>query len=190
MIVFLFPIAIAVCLGLIVGYSWKYGISPTPSSPKVKQELCSLLPTIPSGEIVELGSGWGTLAFALAKQFPHCQVNAWEISPIPYLYSWMISKVLAYPNLSIKRGDFFHISLHSAVLVVCYLYPGAMARLKRKFEDELTPEAYVASHTFALPGWKPLMIKRINDIYHTPIYLYQLKYISSGYQQVDDQDFV
>ncbi len=177
-----FDLCLAAILGLIAWYSWQYGITPTPTSAKVKHKLLSILPKQISGEIAELGSGWGTLAFALARHFPTNQVNAYEISPIPYFISKLIYLVFPYPNLRIKRQDFFDVSLHHVSLVVCYLYPGAMTRLKTKLEGELAPEAYVLSHTFAIPGWTPIRFVRANDLYHTSIYLYQV-------QQSANKDF-
>lgn len=171
----IFMICLVGLAGLIVWYSLKYGITPMPTSPKVKKQLLNILPQLTNGEIAELGSGWGTLAFALARKFPACKITAFEISPVPYFYSVFISKWMSYPNLELQRRDFFECSLHEKGMVVCYLYPGAMVRLREKFEKELSPEAYVVSHTFAIPGWKPLLTVHALDMYRTPIYLYQLK---------------
>ncbi len=163
-------------LGVTLLYSYLYGITPTPTSIKVKNLLLQMLPKITNKEIAELGSGWGTLAFTLASRFPSCQVRAYEISPIPYLVSKLFAKWFSFTNLFIKRQDFFQVSLGSVSLVVCYLYPGAMQRLKIKFENELNPDAYVISHTFAIPGWIPVRSERADDLYRTPIYLYQVKF--------------
>jgi hypothetical protein len=162
-------------IGMTILYSYLYGITPTPTSTKVKNQLLSMLPAMENIEIVELGSGWGTLAFTLARRFPTCQVIGYEISPFPYLVSKMISYGIALSNLSIKRQDFFQISLNNASLIVCYLYPEAMQRLKIKFEQELAPNTYIITHTFAVPGWTPIHFKRAQDLYQTPIYLYQMK---------------
>lgn len=175
----LFIACLALLVGVIVLYSLKYGITPTPTSSKVKKELLAILPELKEGEIAELGSGWGTLAFALARKYPACQVEALEISPVPYFCSWLISKWTAFPNLELTRRDFFDVKLNRAALVVCYLYPGAMEKLKEKFEKELEPGTYVATHTFAVPGWKPLLTAHASDLYHTPVYLYQLKISTS-----------
>jgi hypothetical protein len=162
-------------LGLMTWYSWRYGITPTPTSAKVKRQLLQILPLEIKGNFAELGSGWGTLAFALAHRFPSNQVYAYEISPIPYCISKMIAQFLPYRNLHIMRKDFFTISLKHVSLVICYLYPDAMNRLKIKFEEELAQDAYVLSHTFAIPGWNPISIIKVSDLYQTPIYLYQVQ---------------
>lgn len=162
-------------LGITILYSYWYGITPTPTSAKVKNKLFSMLPDLANSEIVELGSGWGNLAFALSRHFPKCKIRSYEISPFPFIVSKIIAYCLALPNLTIQRQDFFLVSLHNMSLVVCYLYPDAMQRLKTKFEKELSSQAYVISHTFAIPGWKPLRLEYAPDLYRTPIYLYQIK---------------
>src|SRR5260221_4754564 len=147
---FLLGIFLLALLSIVI---WTYitGISPMPTSPKVKKKLLDALPSSLHGTIVELGSGWATLAAPLAKKYPDCQVYGYETSPIPYLYG----KIVAYTisNLHMKRLDFFTIKLYQARLVVCYLYPKAMQKLKGKFDEELLSGTYVVSHTFAVPGW-------------------------------------
>ncbi|MFL5343765.1 MAG: SAM-dependent methyltransferase, partial [Hyalangium sp.] len=75
-------------------------------------------------------------------------------------------------NLELRRQDFLRASFSGASVVVCYLFPGAMARLAPKLLAELPPGARVLSHTFALRGWKPERSLVVDDLYRTPIYLY------------------
>lgn len=160
-------------IGITVAYSYAYGITPTPTSSKVKTDIIAILPSLSQGNIVELGSGWGTLAIELARRYPQCNIVGYEISPLPFFISklWLFCSKLT--NLTFKRQDFFHIPLNNISLAVCYLYPGAMEKLKEKFKAELPSKAYVISHTFAIPGWNPIRIIYAKDMYHTPIYLYQ-----------------
>lgn len=169
-----FYLLLSFILALVVWYSWNYGITPTPTSPRVRELLLKMVPPDIRGPIVELGSGWGTLVFALARHFPLCKIEAYEISPLPYLISKIILKLGKYPNVTISRRDFFTDTLEQAGLVVCYLYPEAMIRLKAKFERELPAGAFVLSHTFAIPGWKPIRQEFAHDIYGTPVYLYRV----------------
>lgn len=143
-----------------------------PTSPKVQKALLSSLPVHLEGTILELGSGWGTLAFALAKRYPNTQVIGYETSLIPYLFSLLLRR----QNLVFKRKDFFNEPLN-ATLAVCYLYPAAMQRLKQKLEKE--GKIAIITHTFAVNGWKATKIIEVNDLYKTRIYLYG-EYTSSG----------
>lgn len=144
-----------------------------PSSPRVIRVLLQMIPADLQGTIVELGAGWGSLLFPLAKAFPHCQVIGYENSLIPFLSSKLLQKLFfAAPNLKIEREDFFQQSLHQSSLIICYLYPGAMKKLRNKFDAELSDGTLVISHTFAVPGWTPMQIVELNDLYRTKIYLY------------------
>lgn len=157
----------------IVYYSSKNGITPAPTLNIGKQGLLGLLDRKKiNGNIYELGSGWGTLAFALAKQYAHCNVIGYENSIVPCLFSKIYHQFQGLRNLKLVRKDFYTTSLNDADLVVCYLYTGAMVKLRTKFESELKKGAIVVSHTFAVPYWKPVEEIVLDDIYHTKVYLY------------------
>lgn len=155
----------------IVFWSLKNGISPMPSSFKASSAIIKVLPSDLQGVIYELGSGWGTLALPLAKAYPNARVEGFENSFIPYIISklWQAKT----PNLHFHRQDFFAISLKDASAVVCYLYPGAMEKLSLKFNEELPPGCWVISNTFALPGWKPIGVIEINDLYKSKVFVYR-----------------
>ena len=105
MIYFVATLAIALLiLFLLLFFTLKNGISPMPTSLKVRKHLLSLLPELDEGTIVELGSGWGNLIFPLSKKYKKCQVVGYENSPIPYIFSSLINHS---SNLKILRQDFF-----------------------------------------------------------------------------------
>ncbi len=147
----------------------KNGISPMPTSYKVTKALLTSLPEHVERKIVELGSGWGNLANALAKKYRDCEVIGYETSPIPYYVSRLIYR---QKNLIFKRKDFFSEPLHDASLAVCYLYPGAMQQLKTKLEMEGSSQLLIATHTFSIPGWKATKTVTVDDLYRTKIYFY------------------
>ena len=143
-----------------------------PSSLKAKRCLLSALPQPLHGKIYELGTGWGTLLFPLARQYPDCQVVGFETSPIPYLVSRIRQLYCRLPNVVLERRDFFSVLYGDADLIVCYLYPGAMRKLQVKFDRELKPGTWVVSNTFALPGWTPVSVIEVRDLYYSKIYVY------------------
>jgi 16S rRNA A1518/A1519 N6-dimethyltransferase RsmA/KsgA/DIM1 with predicted DNA glycosylase/AP lyase activity len=144
-----------------------------PTSNKVKKKLLQHLPDIKAGRVVELGAGWGNLAIPLARRYPHLTIEAYEASWVPYLFLKGFKTLCSTPNLKVIRINFFKISLQPASLCVCYLYPGAMQKLKNKFENELSDEAYVVSNTFSVPQWKPTQEIIVNDLFQTRIFLYK-----------------
>ncbi|MBA3236953.1 MAG: SAM-dependent methyltransferase [Parachlamydiaceae bacterium] len=168
----LFMLAVVSAFSIIF-WTLKNGISPMPTATKVKSELLKIELTLIPGPIYELGSGWGTLTFALAKKYPSHQVVAYETSLIPYLYCILKQYFYPQPNLHFHRLDFFHESLKEASLVICYLYPEAMQLLKDKFNEELPSGCFVISNTFAINEWHPLKAYPVDDMYHTKLYLYR-----------------
>ena len=133
--------------------------------------LLSSLPEVRGGTVVELGSGWGNLIFPLSRKYPDCKVIGYENSPVPFLYSALLNH---RSNLKIVRGDFFEKSLHEVDLVVCYLFPGGMEKLRKKLEEELAVGAKVVSHTHPIPEWKPKETIEVDDPDHSTIFIYEV----------------
>lgn len=148
------------------------GISPMPSSRRARRAIMDLLPAAAGGPIFELGAGWGGLALELARRYPDSAVLALERSPLP----WLVCRLRAWraTNLEVWRVDFHRVPLADAALLVCYLYPGAMARLAPKLAAELRPAALVVSNGFAVPGWRPAAIRPVDDLFGTSVYLYSI----------------
>lgn len=158
----------------IVIWSIRNGIAPMPTSPKAKQALLTSLPPTILGSVYELGAGWGTLLLPLGHRYPYSDVIGFETSPFPYFVSRCRLYLNGLPHTKVIRSDFYKADLSDAGLVVCYLYPGAMQRLKVKFERELKGGTWVISNTFAVPGWEPLQVVEVPDLYRNKIYIYQV----------------
>ena len=131
------------------------------------------LPTMDRGRIYELGSGWGGLSRALADRFPGQKVVGIELSPLPFLLARAHNMVAPKQNLTLQFGNFLNADISDAALVVCYLSPDVLAKLRLKLERELASDALVLSNTFRIPGWKPAATGAAPDMYRSPIYLYE-----------------
>lgn len=166
---------VIVCLaGLsIVWSTLRLGISPMPTSPRVLKTVLSVIPSSLSGEVTELGAGWGTLAWAVASTFPQCRVTAWEASPVPFAFCWVRSKVQRRANLMLRFGDFRDAQLASSQLVLAYLWTGAMTQLGPRFDAELQMGTIVVTHTFAWRGREAEVTVNADDVYRTPVYRYR-----------------
>lgn len=160
---------------LILGYSLATGISPVPTSREVRTIILDRLPDTLSGTVLELGAGWGTLARPLAWRYRENQVIAYELSPLPWLVLKLRQLVRPRSNLSIRRVDFMDAGFDEAALIVCYLYPGAMARLRPKFEAELRPGTWVVSNAFPVPGWQPEAVVPAEDAFGGEVYFYRIQ---------------
>lgn len=152
-------------LGSIVISSLRLGISPMPSSRKVRKALCKILPKEVKGTIYELGSGWGGVAFLLAKRYPEKRVVGYELSLIPYAVSKIYT--LFAPNLTIRRKNFLSEDLSDAGLTYCYLYPGAMAKLGEKWTSGV-----LISNAFQLHNKTPNEKILLIDIFRSNLFIY------------------
>ncbi len=158
-------------------YGIKLGITPMPSSRKAIATFIDLIPDKTHGTIVDLGSGWGSLAYPIAKRFPEAEVIGYELSPLPWLYSRLKGLFVRRPNLSLLRCSVFDADLSDVDVVVVYLHPAAMRKLAPKFERELRPGTIVLSNTFPVPTWEPAQTLHLGKTWlstSNEIYVYRV----------------
>lgn len=163
-LVIIFPAFFATCS--LLYWTIRLGIGPLPTSGKVSQTLYQHLPDEVHGQIIELGCGWGHLIKKLKQKYPDRTVIGYERSPIP---CWVTSRFYRTP---VRRADFFDADLSEAGLLVCYLYPQAMQRIREELLPKVPSGCIIITHTFALQGLKPETISRSDDLYGTPVYCY------------------
>jgi len=169
-------IAVTSLLFAIVTIAWttvRVGISPMPSSGKARKEMLLATENSGNGPIIDLGSGWGTLVITLARKYPEREIIGYELSFVPWLVSRLLKYALNLKNLSLYRQDFLKANIAGAAVLLCYLYPGGMAALQEKLQQEANDETRIISNTFALPDLTPSQVIHLGDLYKTPIYIYQ-----------------
>ncbi|MFN0065182.1 MAG: hypothetical protein ACKVOH_02975 [Chlamydiales bacterium] len=132
-----------------------------PSSKKAITQMLAFLPEHRTN-VVDLGSGWGGVLRAVPKGY---RKKGYEISPIPYLWSKL-------RGLPVEWKDFFSLSLSEADVIFCYLCPEVMKKLEPKLKRELAKGVIVISNTFAIPGWKPVQVVELDDLYRSQIFFY------------------
>ena len=169
----------------IVWYTLLLGISPMPSSNKAQAAMLQLITLANThvdlnqdskkGAIIELGSGWGNLLIAIAKQYPQRNIVGYELSLLPWFISLLVIKILGLKNITLHRKDFLKADLSQASLMLCYLYPGAMVKIKDKLKKEPGQLEYLISHNFSLPLQQSINTIQLDDLYKSPVYLYQFK---------------
>ena len=154
-------------------YQQKMGVSCMPSTAHIRREIIALVPQLQPGRIVELGSGWGGICIALARDFPDREVVGIENSFFPFCYGWLRQKLWRLPNLTLRRMDFFKSDFRGTALTVCYLSNPIMKRLAPKFKDELPPGSVLISSTFFVPGWVPERVLDVTGVWNTRIFVYR-----------------
>ncbi|OEH91381.1 class I SAM-dependent methyltransferase [Bacillus solimangrovi] len=170
-------IAILITISIVFD-SLRNGMTPTPSSQRVTYAIVNYLSKQKLNKnmkVYDLGCGWGTLIFPLAKQLPTAKVHGLDNALIPYLYC-RIRNLFCKHKTTIHYSSFYTFDFTDANCIICYLYPKAMKQLKERFESELDPNCLIVSHFFAIPDWTPIHTIEINDLHKTNIYIYQPKH--------------
>lgn len=149
-------------------YARKARVVPMPSAPWMRKALLKMMQEsaqIRNGErLYELGAGWGTLALALARQYPHAHITAIELSPIPFAAAWLRGKIGGHKNLSVKRASFYDHDLSKADVIVAYLTAQILADLKPKLEKEMKANAHMFCHTFPVPDWNAQRVETVRKM--------------------------
>jgi hypothetical protein len=164
--------ALMIALSL-VGFTISTGIAPMPSSTAACRAMRAAVAAAPDGPVVDLGSGWGTLAISVARADRGRRVIGYEVSWFPWLVSVALARVLRLSNVSFVRADFRGVALPWPAVILCYLYPGGMRDVAHKLATEMPKPLTLVSNTFALPSMQPHETIRLDDLYRTVIRVYR-----------------
>ncbi len=141
-----------------------------PSRRRETERLIALANIKPDEQVIDLGSGDGKLVLAAARAGAY----AVGVERQPFL-TWISRLRAKRQGLSGRArfviGNLFTHDLSGADVVLTYLLPETMQKLKQKFEQELKPGARVVSNAFSVSGWEPTVVDR--DGKTPPIWIYQ-----------------
>lgn len=152
----------------------RWGISPMPTSAKVRRAMLSLVSAELTGELHELGAGWGGLALALARHCPNARVVAWEVSPVPAIVLWARAKSARLPNLEVRLRDFRSADLTRAAGIICYLFTGGMKWLDDALRRQRPgTDLLIVTNTFTLHGWPEDKVVTVDDLFRTRVTRYR-----------------
>ncbi len=139
------------------------GYQPTPRT--VVAAMLAAADVGPTDRLVDLGAGTGAILFRAARQ-RGAHVVGVEVEPIRMLVL-ALRRAVGGPadRVALVWGDLFGVDLRSATVVTCFLWPGAMRRLRPIFEAQLAPGARVVSHWHEVPGWTAESVDRPHHVY-------------------------
>lgn len=153
-----FIIALIILLFLLIFLSiiWP---PDSPWIPVKKEKIYKMLKMLKAGPkdiIYDLGSGDGRILILAAQNFGAKTVGI-EIDPLRVFWSKTIIKFLRLSSkIKIIRGNFLKEDLSPATIVVVYLIPKALEKLKEKFLKELKPGTKIVSFRYPLDFLPPL----------------------------------
>jgi SAM-dependent methyltransferase len=119
----------------------------------------------PEDRVYDLGAGTGAIVFRAARTY-RAHVVGVEVEPLRFLILRLRRRFGAFGDrIELVWGNLFHLDFRSATVVTAFLWPGAMERLRPKFEAELRLGARVVSHCHRIPGWTPTLYDPESDVY-------------------------
>ena len=171
MLIFILTAFFLSALSILI-YTLRCHVPPMMSSP---QAMVVITKIVPDGNetIYELGSGWGNLLFAFARKYPHRRIIGYELSPLPWLISYLIKFIFRYHNVEIYRKDFLKISQINNAVIVTYLYTGAMQRIIEIIDSGQWKPSILISNSYALPGKIPDSQFTLSNVYRNPVFIYK-----------------
>ncbi len=147
---------------------------PFVSTPEpVVRRMLKLARVKPGETVYDLGAGDGRILFIAAQEFGAKAVGI-EIRPhLVYEIERKIKEKRLEGRVRIIHGNFFEVDISEADVVTLYLLTSVNKKLKPKLQRELKPGTRIVSHDFEIPGWSPVKVEVIPDVWTThKIYLY------------------
>jgi SAM-dependent methyltransferase len=145
--------------------SFIYGAGYQPTPRRAVQTMLRWAEVGPADVVYDLGAGTGAILFRAARVY-RARVVGVEVEPLRYLVLLARRRFGPFRDrIRLVWGDLFRLDFRDATVVTAFLWPGAMARLRPKFEAELGTGARVTSHCHPVPGWRPLQFDPETDVY-------------------------
>lgn len=162
---------LAVVLGAIavVAYfvfaSFAFGAGYQPTPRRSVEAMLRLAEVGPNDTVYDLGAGTGAIVFRAARTYRAGVVGV-EVEPIRFLILKLRRAAGPFADrIELRWGNFYSLDFRAASVVTAFLWPGAMERLRPKFEAELPRGARVVSHCHEIPGWRALTYDAETDVY-------------------------
>jgi SAM-dependent methyltransferase len=152
-----FVAALLVLVGILyfVFASFVFGAGYQPAPRAVVARMLQVGEVGPDDTLFDLGAGTGAIVFRAARE-RKARVVAVEVEPFRVLIL-RLRRWLGGPRdrIVIHWGNLFRLDFREATVVMVFLWPDAMARLRPLLEAQLRPGARVVSHWHPVPGWTP-----------------------------------
>lgn len=156
---------------------WNVAINRVPLYLSNKQTVAKLNTVIKKQagmKVVDLGSGLGGTMTELAKTRSNQQFYGFETAPMPFLVSWVVSKMTRQKNTTFFLKSFWNINLAEYDVIYCFLSPVPMAALYEKAVREMKPGSWFISNSFTVPGHKPDRTLTVADSRKTKLMIWKI----------------
>lgn len=159
----LFLLAVAIAYFVFGSFVYGAGYQPTPR--RSVETMLRFAEVGPRDTLYDLGAGTGAIVFRAARVY-RARVLGVEVEPLRYLILKLRRSLGPFADrITLRRGNLFDLEFRDATVITAFLWPGAMARLRPKFEAELSEGVRVVSHCHKVPGWTPEQYDARTDVY-------------------------
>ena len=135
---------------------------------KIARIQCKLAKITRNDIVYDLGCGDGTALMTAAKEFGATGVGV-EIDPLRYWYAKIAFLLTGLAKrLKIVRKNFFAVNVSPATVVIMYLIPKTLNRLKPKLLKELRPGTRIVTFVYQID--LPMIAKDEKN----EVYVYQI----------------
>jgi cyclopropane fatty-acyl-phospholipid synthase-like methyltransferase len=131
------------------------------------------LANIKKGDVVyDIGCGDGRMVYVAANEYG-AKATGLELSPLVYAFA-RIRKLLWRSKAKILFRNFKTQNFRDADVIVCYLMPETLEKLRPKLEAELKPGARIVSYAFQMASWKEARKEPKDAVKNlSPIWIYE-----------------
>ncbi|HTP53578.1 MAG TPA: SAM-dependent methyltransferase [Thermoplasmata archaeon] len=155
----------ALALAYFVFASFAFGAGYQPTPRRAVETMLRLAEVGPEDTVYDLGAGTGAIVFRAARVY-RARTLAVEVEPIRVGILHLRRRTGPFADrIRIRWGNLFSLDFREATVVTAFLWPGAMERLRPKFEAELRSGARVVSHHHPVPGWTATAVDAATHVY-------------------------
>lgn len=150
-----------------------------PSDPTGIQKMCDAVNLTGSEHVIDIGSGWGTIVFFLAKRYQNLTIDGVELHPVLHLFASMWKRVkYATSKITLFRKDAALLDYSSYDVIFVFMLSNFLNKvLAPKLERELKTGAKVVSYVFAMksPAFDVQEVSIKSHGWRSKVYVYTKK---------------
>lgn len=165
---FALAVGLFVAAGVIAYFifaSFLFGAGYQPTPRRSVETMLRFAEVGPQDLLYDLGAGTGAIVFRAARTY-RARVVGVEVDPVRYLILKARRRLGPFADrITLRWGNLFDLEFRDATVITAFLWPGAMARLRPKLENELPDGARVVSHVHKVPGWTAERHDPDSDVY-------------------------
>ena len=162
---------------------YSQSMAPYVTSPQLIVDRMLQAASLKSGDVIyDLGCGDGRVLITAAQKYRVRAVGVEISESLAKTTEARVRKLSLQDQIQIIHGNLMNVNLSPADVVFIYLETGSNDLVRPNLEKFLRAGARVVSHDYAVRGWKPQRVEKI-EVYNRPhaIYVYEMPPLKSNW---------